>query len=104
LEVSPHELNGSLGGRRNKKYVAELEESGRSQLPEIDPEAEHAARKIGRAQTLLSAGEGRSDEEIAETLKAGLSTAGGRESGWRRKASKPLPSKRSDRTARFGWM
>jgi transposase len=57
-----------------KKYAVHLEESERSPLLEIVRKGKHSSRKVRRAQTLLMAEEGQSDELIARTLKTSLST------------------------------
>lgn len=60
----------------NKRYVVKLEESEREQLLEIVKKGKHSSRKVRRAQALLLADEGQSDEQIAQTLKLSLSTVG----------------------------
>ena len=60
----------------NKKYVVKLEETEREQLLALVQKGKHAARKVRRAQTLLLADEGRSDEEIALALQTSVSTVG----------------------------
>ncbi len=57
-----------------KKYIVELEEIEREQLRELVQKGKHSSREVRRAHTLLLADEGRSDEQIAQALKASVST------------------------------
>lgn len=56
------------------KYIVSLSDSEISQLQEITSKGKMAVRKLKRAQILLLADEGYSDEEIAMMLKVGEST------------------------------
>jgi transposase len=60
----------------NKIYHVRLEETERTQLEEVIRKGKHAARKVRRAQTLLLAAEGKTDEAISDALKVSLSTVG----------------------------
>lgn len=60
----------------NKKYTVKLEDPEREQLLKLVQQGKHSSRKVRRAQTLLLADEGQSDEQIAQTLKTSLSTVG----------------------------
>ena len=60
----------------NKKYIVRLQDTEREQLLELVRKGKHSSRKVRRAQTLLLADEGCSDEQIALTLKTSLSTVG----------------------------
>ena len=58
----------------NVRYRVELSQAERGELTTMLSGGKHAARKLKRAQILLAADAGRSDEEIARTLAAGGST------------------------------
>jgi transposase len=58
----------------NKRYIVQLEDAERKQLLEIVKKGKHSSRKVRRAQTLLLADEGQSDEQIAYVLQTSLST------------------------------
>ena len=58
----------------NIKFCVELSQSERDQLAALLSGGRHAARKIKRAQILLAANDGVSDEAIAATLKVSGST------------------------------
>jgi transposase len=57
-----------------KIYHVTLEETERTRLEEVIRKGRHASRKVRRAQTLLLAAEGKTDETISDTLKVSLST------------------------------
>lgn len=56
------------------KCRVQLEGSERSELLEIVKKGKHSSRKVRRAQTLLLADEGQTDEGISKTLKTSRST------------------------------
>jgi transposase len=56
------------------RYVVGLEAGEREQLLALTRKGKPAARTVRRAQTLLLAGEGRTDAEIAAALHSGLAT------------------------------
>ena len=58
----------------NKRYIVKLDEVERASLLEVIQKGNHSARKVRRAQTLLLADEGTSDEQITRALKTSLST------------------------------
>ena len=58
----------------NVRYRVELSQAERGELTTMLSGGKHAARKLKRAQILLAADAGRSDEEIARTVAAGGST------------------------------
>ena len=58
----------------NIRYRVELDEAERAQLTAMLGSGKHAARKLKRAQILLAADAGGSDEEIARTVGVGGST------------------------------
>jgi transposase len=58
----------------NIRYRVELSEAERSELVALLSGGKHAARKLKRAQILLAADAGASDEEIARTVGVGGST------------------------------
>jgi transposase len=58
----------------NIRYRVELSEAERSELATLLSGGKHAARKLKRAQILLAADTGASDEEIARTVGVGGST------------------------------
>jgi transposase len=57
-----------------KRYVVNLEAEEREQLRALTRKGKAAARTVRRAQTLLLADEGRTDQEIAAVLHSGLAT------------------------------
>jgi transposase len=57
-----------------KRYVVRLEAEEREQLRALMRRGKPSARTVRRAQTLLLADEGRSDEQIAAALHAGHAT------------------------------
>lgn len=57
-----------------KRYIVELNDEERKQLFELTSRGKPSARKVRRAQILLLAAEGKTDEQIAEALHVGLST------------------------------
>src|ERR1700721_399206 len=59
----------------NVRYRVELSQGERSELTAMLSKGKRAARKLKRAQILLAADAGRSDEEIARTVAVGGSTA-----------------------------
>src|SRR5260370_34862767 len=63
-----------LGARMNVRYRVELSQAERDELTRLMSGGKHAARKLTRAQILLAAAAGASDEEIATTLGVGGST------------------------------
>src|SRR5881394_753618 len=60
----------------NVRYRVELSQIERDELTALLGGGKHAARKIKRAQILLAADAGSSDEEIARTVSVSLSTVG----------------------------
>jgi transposase len=58
----------------NVRYRVELSQAERDELTRLISGGKHAARKLKRAQILLAAAVGASDEEIATTLGVGGST------------------------------
>jgi transposase len=58
----------------NVRYRVELSQTERGELTEMLSKGKRAARKLKRAQILLAADAGRSDEEIARTVAVGGST------------------------------
>ncbi len=58
----------------NVRYRVELSQTERQQLTELLRGGKHAARKVKRAQILLAADVGASDEDIARTVGVGGST------------------------------
>ena len=58
----------------NVKYIVELTEDERNQLVELTRGGRPGARRMKRAQILLMADDGATDEEIAKALPAGTST------------------------------
>src|SRR5260370_20747 len=58
----------------NVRYRVELSQAERSELGTLLSGGKHAARKLKRAQILLAADAGASDEEIARSVGAGGST------------------------------
>lgn len=59
----------------NIRYRVELSQAEREELNNLLNGGKHAARKLKRAQILLAADAGRSDEEIARVVAVGGSTA-----------------------------
>ena len=59
-----------------KRYIVRLEDTEREQLLEIVKKGKHSSRKVRRAQTLLLAEEGQSDEQIVQALRTSVSTVG----------------------------
>ena len=59
-----------------KRYLVRLKDTEREQLLEIVKKGRHSSRKVRRAQTLLLAEEGHSDEQIAVALRTSVSTVG----------------------------
>ena len=58
----------------NVRYRVELSQAERNELTAMLSKGKRAARKLKRAQILLAADAGRSDEEIARTVAVGGST------------------------------
>ena len=58
----------------NVRYRVELSQAERDELTTMLSGGKHAARKLKRAQILLAADAGRSDEEIARTVSVSGST------------------------------
>ncbi|MGX9432215.1 helix-turn-helix domain-containing protein, partial [Bradyrhizobium sp. LeoA1S1] len=58
----------------NVRYRVELSQAERDELTAMLGGGKHAARKLKRAQILLAADRGRSDEEIARTVSVSRST------------------------------
>src|SRR5450759_4055092 len=58
----------------NVRYRVELSQAERCELTAMLSKGKRAARKLKRAQILLAADAGRSDEEIARTVAVGGST------------------------------
>jgi len=57
-----------------KKYIVDLNEAENSQLRSLTKTGKHKARSIIRANILLMASEGYSDNEIASTIRINVST------------------------------
>jgi DNA-binding NarL/FixJ family response regulator len=57
-----------------KKYVVDLNEAELSQLRSLTKTGKHKARTITRANILIMASEGYSDNAIASTLRVNVST------------------------------
>ena len=57
-----------------KKYVVELNEDEVHQLKQLTKKGATCARKLRRAQILLSANEGKADKEIAQVLATSVPT------------------------------
>jgi transposase len=57
-----------------KKYIVELSAEERAQLLELTRRGKPSARKVRRAQILLLADEGKTDETISKALHVGFST------------------------------
>jgi len=64
----------STGAALNIRYGVDLNEVERTQLAALLNGGTHAVRKIKRAQILLAADTGASDEAIASTVSVGVST------------------------------
>src|SRR5258707_7501486 len=62
------------GARMNVRYRVELSQTERHELKALLSGGRHAARKLKRAQILLAADAGVSDEEIATSVGVGGST------------------------------
>ena len=58
----------------NVRYRVELSQAERCELTAMLSKGKRAARKLKRAQILLAADAGRSDDEIARTMAVGGST------------------------------
>ena len=58
----------------NVRYRVELSQTERAELTALLSGGKHAARKLKRAQVLLAADGGASDEEIARSVGVGRST------------------------------
>jgi transposase len=56
------------------KYIVNLTTEEYASLYDLIKQGKTSARKVARAHMLLQAAEGATDEEIAETLRSGLST------------------------------
>jgi hypothetical protein len=56
------------GGEKNVRYRVELSQAERGELTAMLSKGKRAARKLKRAQILLAADAGCSDEEIARTV------------------------------------
>src|SRR5215469_5548616 len=59
----------SRGARMNIRYRVELNQTERDELKALLSGGRHAARKLKRAQILLAADAGASDEEIARSVR-----------------------------------
>ncbi len=59
----------------NIRYRVELNEAEQAELKSLVNGGKHAARKVKRAQILLAAHEGVSDEDIVRTVSTSGSTA-----------------------------
>src|SRR5882762_6149328 len=60
--------------RMNVRYVVELSEAERTELRELVAKGSKLARKVKRAQVLLAADSGVSDQEVAQIVVVGTST------------------------------
>ena len=60
----------------NVRYRVELSQAEHDELTAMLGGGKHAARKLKRAQILLAADQGCRDEEIARTVRVGVSTVG----------------------------
>ena len=56
------------------KYIVDLTTEEYAVLFDLIKQGKTSARKVARAHILLQAAEGATDEEIADTLRSGLST------------------------------
>ncbi len=56
------------------KYIVDLTAAEQEELYRLIKQGKPSARKVARAHMLLQATEGATDEEIAATLRVGLST------------------------------
>ncbi|HZS04962.1 MAG TPA: helix-turn-helix domain-containing protein [Blastocatellia bacterium] len=56
------------------KYIVDLTAEEQASLRQLIKQGKPSARKVARARILLQADEGATDDEIAETLRLGLST------------------------------
>jgi hypothetical protein len=56
----------------NVRYRVELSQTERDELKALLSRGRHAARKLKRAQILLAADTGASDEKIARSLEVGI--------------------------------
>src|SRR5919109_1555945 len=56
------------------KYIVDLTVAEQAELCQLIKQGKPAARKVARAHMLLHAAAGATDEEIAATLRVGLST------------------------------
>jgi len=72
--VPAESRTGEGGAPVKKKYVVDLDERERKRLREMVRKGRSGARGLRRAHTLLLANEGRTDEEIARSLHAGVRT------------------------------
>jgi len=57
-----------------KKYIIELTTAERAQLLELTRKGKSSARKVRRAQVLMLADEGKTDEAIVDALHIGVAT------------------------------
>jgi transposase len=63
-----------MGEMTMKRYVVNLEKEEKEQLEQLTSKGSTGVRKLRRAQILLSANEGCTDEQIAAVLGASVST------------------------------
>jgi transposase len=57
-----------------KKYTVQLKKKERNQLKQLLKKGKASARKLNRCHTLLQANEGKTDEQICDSLDMGLAT------------------------------
>ena len=67
----------------NVRYRVELSQAERCELTAMLSKGKRAARKLKRAQILLAADAGHSDEEIARTVAVSGSTVGPSGASWK---------------------
>src|SRR3954470_12515494 len=73
-----HLLPSTIGGTRmNLRYLVELSQAERAELSSMLNGGKHAARKLKRAQILLAADAGNSDETIAAASRSAISPCSG---------------------------
>ena len=66
----------------NVRYRVELSQAERDELTAMLSKGKRAARKLKRAQILLAADAGRSDEEIARTVAVAVPPCTGPSGAW----------------------
>jgi transposase len=93
-----------------KKYIVDLSEDEVSQLQAIIKKGKHKARTITRANILLMASEGETDQAIASTVRAHIATVqrirekfviGGLDFALKDEAHPPKPTKLDEKQEAF---